>query len=82
MDQYICGQEKSALTENRHFLSGFFEPESVAIVGATPNPVKINYRLLQNLVDVGFEGKIFPVNPKAKEIHGIKTFPGLKDVPE
>ena len=70
------------MSENNHFLAGFFEPKSVAVVGATPNPVKINYRILQNLVDMGFQGKIYPVNPKAKEIHGTKAFPRLQDVPD
>jgi len=65
-----------------HFLDGFFRPTSVAIVGATDNLFKINYRLLQNLIDMGYKGKIFPVNPSSQEISGIKTYARLKDIGE
>lgn len=65
-----------------HFLDNFFWPESVAVVGATDNPVKINYRLAQNLVHLKFAGKIYPVNPRGKEILGLKTYASLQDIPD
>ena len=65
-----------------HFLDGFFRPRTLALIGATDNPFKINYRLLRNLVDMGFQGKIFPVNPSVQQINGLKVFPRLKDIPE
>jgi acetyltransferase len=65
-----------------HFLDNFFWPESVAVVGATDNPIKINFRLVQNLVHLNFAGKIYPVNPRAKEILGLKTYARLQDIPE
>lgn len=65
-----------------HFLGEFFRPRSVAVVGATNNPFKINYRLVQNLVESGFLGKIFPINPNSEEIFGIKAFRRLQDVPD
>ena len=64
-----------------HFLDAFFNPESVAIVGATNNPLKMNFRLLENLVNLKYDGLIYPVNPHAKEILGIKAFARLKDIP-
>jgi acyl-CoA synthetase (NDP forming) len=64
-----------------HFLDGFFNPESVAIVGATSNPLKMNFRLLENLIKLKYDGVIYPVNPNAKEILGIKAFARLKDIP-
>ncbi|MGB9617998.1 MAG: CoA-binding protein, partial [Desulfomonilaceae bacterium] len=70
------------MTTVDHFLDGFFRPTTLAVVGATDNPFKINYRLLRNLVDMGFQGKIFPVNPSVKEINGLKAFPRLRDIPE
>ncbi len=63
-----------------HFLDNFFWPESVAIVGATDNPVKINYRLVRNLVHLNFTGKVYPVNPRSKEIVGLKTYARLQDI--
>lgn len=70
------------MTHVDHFLDGFFRPQSVAVVGATNNPLKINYRLVQNLVESGFQGKIFPINPGSTEIFGVKAFRQLRDVPE
>ncbi|NQU14899.1 MAG: CoA-binding protein [Desulfobacteraceae bacterium] len=65
-----------------HFLEGFFWPKSVAIVGATNNPFKVNFRLMQNLVSLGYEGKIYPVNPNEKEILGVRAFASLRDIPD
>ena len=64
-----------------HFLEHFFYPQSVAIVGATNNPFKMNFRLTQNLVDLDFQGKIYPVNPREKKISGIKAYATLQDIP-
>jgi len=65
-----------------HFLERFFYPSSVAIVGATNNPFKMNFRLNQNLVDLNFQGKIYPVNPREEKISGIKAYATLQDIPE
>jgi len=56
-------------------LKCFFEPESVAVVGASRNPLKYGYSLLKNLLDLGFKGRIYPVNPNAEEILGLKAYP-------
>jgi acyl-CoA synthetase (NDP forming) len=63
-----------------HFLDRFFNPESVAIVGATNNPFKMNFRILENLVRLNFKGRIYPVNQHAKEILGINVFSRLQDI--
>lgn len=60
----------------------FFHPESVAVVGATNNTFKMNFRILQNLIDLDFKGRIYPVNPAAGEISGLRAFAGLKDIPD
>jgi acyl-CoA synthetase (NDP forming) len=65
-----------------HFLEHFFHPQSVAIVGATNNPFKMNFHLTQNLVDLNFQGNIYPVNPREKKISGIKAYATLRDIPE
>ena len=64
-----------------HFLNHFFYPSSVAIVGATNNLFKMSFRLTQNLVDLNFQGKIYPVNPREKKISGIKAYATLQDIP-
>lgn len=56
-------------------LKCFFEPESVSVVGASRKPFKFGHFLLKNLIDLGFEGEIYPVNPNADEILGLKAYP-------
>lgn len=70
------------MTKNSdHFLSKFLHPASVAIVGASNNPWRINYHLVGNLINLGYKGKIYPVNPKQKEIAGLKTYPRVRQIP-
>lgn len=59
----------------------FFKPESVAVVGASRDPQKDGYVILQNIID-SFSGKIFPVNPNAGEICGLKAYPSLLQIPD
>lgn len=58
-----------------------FCPRSVAIVGASGTPGKIGYQLVKNIIEHGYKGKIFPVNPKAKEILGLKCYSDLSSIP-
>jgi acyl-CoA synthetase (NDP forming) len=67
---------------DEHFLQRFFEPESIAIVGASNNPMRANFYLLSNLLSLGFGGRIYPVHPTEKEIQGLKAYPAVKDIPE
>ena len=64
-------------------LKEFFEPESVAVVGAYANPVKLGHAVLKNLVEGGYaqRGKIYPINPGGGEILGLASFPSVVDVP-
>jgi acetyltransferase len=63
-------------------LENFFNPQSVAIIGASNSPGKIGHAILKNVIDSGYPGKILPVNPKEKEILGLRAYPGIKEVPE
>ena len=60
----------------------FLNPKSVAVVGATNNPVKFGHFLLLNLLDLGFKGKVYPVNLKAGEVLGVKAYPRVDLIPE
>ncbi|MDY6838015.1 MAG: acetate--CoA ligase family protein [Thermodesulfobacteriota bacterium] len=62
-------------------LEHFFNPSSIAVVGASQNPGKIGYDILNNIVRYGFEGAVYPINPKAEEILGRQAFPDLVSVP-
>jgi acyl-CoA synthetase (NDP forming) len=63
-----------------HFLEKFLYPESVAVVGASRNALRPNYNLVANLVRLGFQGKVYPVNPETEEIAGVKAYPDLKSI--
>ena len=56
-------------------------PRSIAVIGASTNPGKVGYSILKNIIDGGFTGDVFPVNPTAKEILGKECFPSLKAIP-
>ena len=57
------------------------EPRSVAIIGASSNVEKIGHKILNNLIEGGFEGRIYPINPRADEILGVKAYPSILDAP-
>ncbi|HLH85467.1 MAG TPA: CoA-binding protein [Thermoplasmataceae archaeon] len=63
-------------------LDQLFHPKSVAVAGASNDPTKIGYAILQNLIRGSFEGAIYPVNPNIKEVQGLKCFPSVLDLPE
>ncbi len=65
-----------------HDFSFFFNPNSIAIVGASSTPGKVGYNVLKNVIESGYSGKIFPINPKAKTILGYKAYKSVLDVPE
>ena len=62
----------------------FFNPNSVAVIGASANTEKLGHAVLKNLIECGYAkiGKVYPINPKSKEILGLQAFPSVLDVPE
>lgn len=63
-------------------LEGFFDPASVAVVGASASPGKIGNVIVDSLVNYEFKGHIYPVNPNRDEILGVKCYPSLSALPE
>ncbi|MGC1120315.1 MAG: acetate--CoA ligase family protein [Candidatus Methanofastidiosia archaeon] len=66
---------------NLHYL---FNPESVAVIGASAHKGKIGYELLNNIITYGYQGKIYPVNIRADGINsilGLKPFQSIRDIP-
>jgi len=57
-------------------------PESIAVVGASSDPQKVGHAILKNILDGGFEGPVYPINPKSESILDVKCYPSLTDVPE
>ncbi len=73
------GSERTFITMS---LKNFFNPKSVAIVGASRQKGKVGYEILSNMISAGYQGKIFPVNPKADSIEGLKCYPDLESIGE
>jgi len=67
---------------SRHKFEEILHPRSIAIAGASGNPDTQGYGYTRHLIDYGYKGKIYPVNPKYPEILGIKVYPSLKDIPD
>ncbi|HLE50809.1 MAG TPA: acetate--CoA ligase family protein [Anaerolineales bacterium] len=65
-------------------LEAFFQPASVAVIGASSDPQKLGYAVLKNLVEGGYaqRGKVFPINLTASEILGHPAYPTVAAVPE
>lgn len=63
-------------------LDVFFKPKSVAVVGATRDPKGLGGSVLNNILAAGYTGPVFPINPKAAEIAGLKVYPTVVDVPD
>ena len=64
-----------------HFLDSFFNPKSVAVVGATEAAQKIAGRRWKTLAEGGFPGNLYPIHPHAGSIRGYPAFRSLRDVP-
>jgi len=62
-------------------LEKFFTPKSIAVIGASRNQTKPGGVVVNNLLKLGYEGKVYPVNPKAKEIDGLKAYPSVSAIP-
>jgi acetyl coenzyme A synthetase (ADP forming)-like protein len=62
-------------------MNRIMKPEAVAVIGASGEAGKIGNSVMKNLINGGYKGKIYPINPSADEIMGIKAFKSVKDVP-
>ncbi|MHB8068620.1 MAG: acetate--CoA ligase family protein [Desulfobaccales bacterium] len=67
--------------ESRSSLEPIFQPKSVAVIGASTAPGKLGHDILANLKNGGFAGPIYPVNPKAEEILGLKVYKSITETP-
>ncbi len=63
-------------------LAPFFSPAGVAIIGASTNPNKLSHGILKNMKLYGYDGGIYPVNPKADAILGLKAYSDVSQVPD
>lgn len=61
-------------------LNCFFNPDHVAVIGASRSPEKVGFSILNNLVTCGFKGKIYPINPREEEILGLKCYQDISQI--
>lgn len=59
----------------------FFRPESVAVIGASRENGTIGAELFRNILETGFTGTAYPVNPKATTVHGVRAYSSVLDIP-
>src|SRR4030042_161608 len=62
-------------------LETFFNPKSIAVVGASKNPTKIGHASLKNILISDYPCRLYPVNPNEDEILGMKCYKRLTDIP-
>jgi len=62
-------------------LEKFFEPESVAVIGASATPHKAGHDVIRNILANGYGGRLYLVNPKGGEILGLKVYPAVEELP-
>ncbi len=71
----------STTYENGKKLDCLFSPRSIAVVGTSRSKGSIGREILHNLVEYGFQGPVYPVNPKANFIHSMKAYPNVSSIP-
>jgi len=77
-----AGTSDAPQAHNRAGVGALLQPRSVAIVGATPRVESLGGRPILNLRTQGFDGRIYPINPRHQEILGYTCYPSLSELPE
>lgn len=62
-------------------LKRLFSPESIAVIGASEGFDKLGYHVMKSLIEGKYKGMIYPVNPRAEELWGIRTYPSVETIP-
>ncbi|MFN4219039.1 MAG: acetate--CoA ligase alpha subunit, partial [Candidatus Bipolaricaulia bacterium] len=66
----------------RETLEALFAPRSVAVIGASTKPESLGQAVFKNILFHGYTGVVYPVNPKAHSILGVKAYPSVLDIPD
>ncbi len=62
-------------------LDKIFDPHSIAVIGASDEEGSVGYRLIRNLIGVGYRGVVYPVNPTKSSIQGVQAYPTVEALP-
>jgi acetyltransferase len=63
-------------------LSSFFSPRGIALIGASSNPSKLSHGILRNMIQFGYQGAVYPVNPRYDELIGLPCYSDISSVPD
>jgi acetyltransferase len=63
-------------------LDAFFNPSSIAVIGASRKPGKVGHEVLRNIIDGEFKGEVYPINPRAETILGRRCYASVLEVPD
>ncbi len=74
--------ECEVLESEKSVMELFFEPQSVAVIGSLKEGYFGGYVAIKTLLNAGFAGKIYPINPSYQEVLGLKVYPSIKEIPE
>ncbi|MBA7614528.1 hypothetical protein ES703_21794 [subsurface metagenome] len=61
-------------------IESIMSPKSIAVVGATNRPGSVGLVVFRNILGAGFQGILYPVNPKRKSVQSVKAYPRLMDI--
>ncbi len=67
--------------KDKHYLSPLLEPRSVGIIGASERQASLGDVLMRNMLDAGYKGRLFAINPKHETVHGVPCYKSVEDVP-
>jgi acyl-CoA synthetase (NDP forming)/L-amino acid N-acyltransferase YncA len=81
-DAYLDTVAARELAANVASLRPVFQPASVAVVGASRRPGTVGRSVLENIKSAGYAGRLYAVNPNAREIAGVPSFPDVASLPE
>lgn len=68
-------------SETFRLVDGIFNPRSIAVVGASSNPDTPGYDYVRSILEAGYAGTVYPVNPRAEEVLGLRVYPSLREIP-
>jgi acetyl coenzyme A synthetase (ADP forming)-like protein len=81
-DASLAAQQAREHRAEAQSIAGLLTPSSIALIGASRRPGTIGHAILRNLLDGGFTGPVYPVNPNARAVTGVRAYPTIGDVPD
>lgn len=63
-------------------IESIMSPKSIAVVGATNRPGSVGHAVFANILNAGYQGILYPVNPRAKSVQSVRAYPRLMDIPD